>query len=166
LNIGAATFIPAANDPDNLRKSNFFSGAVAFTQRPTEGFGYAISYQALVTNRSGINGPLGVGFQPFGGAEQSDFDGRIQTFNAHFDVRAGRANLITGGYEFESENFKNPSLQPNPADNSNVDVTQRSHDLFRIITIAERSPQFREHFAPSSFAYNNAIHTRSPSPPG
>src|SRR6266403_3791564 len=35
LNVGAATFIPAANDPDNLRKSNFFSGAVTFTQRPT-----------------------------------------------------------------------------------------------------------------------------------
>jgi outer membrane receptor protein involved in Fe transport len=130
LNVGPATFIPAANDPDNLRKSNFFSGAVAFTQRPTERFGYAISYQALVTNRSGVNGPLGVGFQPFGGTEQSDFDARIQTFNAHFDVRAGRANLITGGYEFENENFKNPSIQPNPVDNSNVDVTQRSHTLF------------------------------------
>ena len=130
LNVGAATFIPAANDPDNLRKADFFSGSVIFTQRPTETFGYSISYQGLATNRSTINGPLGVGFQPSGGNEQSDFDGRIHTFNARFDLRAGRANLITGGYEFESENFKNPSFQPNPADNSNVDVTQRSHTLF------------------------------------
>ena len=29
LNVGAATFIPAANDPDNLRKANFFSGALS-----------------------------------------------------------------------------------------------------------------------------------------
>ena len=130
LNIGAATFIPAANDPDNLRKANFFSGAIIFTQRPTEKFGYTLSYQGLATNRSSINGPLGVDFQPFGGNEQSDFDARIHTFNARFDVRAGRANFITGGYEFESENFKNPSFQPDPADNSNVDVTQRSHTLF------------------------------------
>ena len=130
LNVGAATFIPAANDPDNLRKANFFSGAVIFTQRPTETFGYTISYQGLATNRSSINGPLGVGFQPFGGTERSDFDARVHTLNARFDVRAGRANFITGGYEFESENFKNPSIQPNPADNSNVDVTQRSHALF------------------------------------
>jgi len=130
LNVGAATFIPAANDPDNLRKADFFSGAVTFTQRPTEKFGYSISYQGLATNRSSINGPLGVGFQPFGGTERSDFDGRIHTFNARFDLQAGRANFITGGYEFESENFKNPSFQPNPADNSNVDVTQRSHTFF------------------------------------
>jgi iron complex outermembrane receptor protein len=130
LNVGNATFIPSANDPDNQRKANFFSGAVIFTHRPTDIFGYAISYQGLATNRSSINGPLGVGRQPIGGSEQSDFDGRIHTFNARFDLRAGRANFITGGYEFESENFKNPSFQPNPADNSNVDVTQRSHTLF------------------------------------
>jgi iron complex outermembrane receptor protein len=130
LNIGAATFIPGANDPDNLRKSSFYSGAIVFSQRPTETFGYTLSYQGLATNRSSINGPLGVDFQPFGGASRSDFDGRIHTFGARFDVRAGRANLITGGYEFESENFKNPSFQPNPADNSNVDVRQKSHTVF------------------------------------
>ena len=130
LNVGDATFIPAANDPDNLRKANFFSGAITFTQRPTETFGYTISYQGLATNRSGINGPLGVGFQPFGGTERSDFDGRVHTLNARFDVRAGRANFISGGYEFESENFKNPSFPVDPAANSDVDVTQRSHTLF------------------------------------
>jgi iron complex outermembrane receptor protein len=130
LNVGSATFIPSANDPDNLRKASFFSGAVIFTQRPTERFGYTISYQGLATNRSSINGPLGVGFQPVGSNTRSDFDGRIHTLNARFDARAGRANFITGGYEFESENFKNPSFDVNPANNSNVDVTQRSHALF------------------------------------
>ena len=130
LNVGNATFIPAANDADNLRKTSFFSGAVIFTQRPTDKFGYSISYQGLATNRSSINGPLGIGFQPVGGSTRSDFDARIHTLNARFDVRAGRVNFITGGYEFESENFKNPSFQVNPANNSNVDVTQRSHALF------------------------------------
>jgi len=130
LNVGAATFIPAANDPDNLRKANFFSGSIIFTQRPTETFGYTISYQGLATNRSGINGPLGVGFQPFGGTERSDFAARVHTLNLRFDVRPGRVNFITGGYEFESENFKNPSFAVNPAGDSNVDVTQRSHTLF------------------------------------
>src|SRR6266404_3873763 len=130
LNVGNATFVPAAKDPDNLRKANFFSGAVIFTQRPTERFGYAMSYQGVATNRSSINGPLGVGFQPVGGSTRSDFDGRIHTLNARFDARAGRANFITGGYEFESENFRNPSFDVNPANNSNVDVTQRSHAFF------------------------------------
>jgi iron complex outermembrane receptor protein len=130
LNIGNATFVPAANDPDNRRESNFFSGAFVFTQRPTERFGYTISYQGLATNRSSINGPLGVGFQPFGGTERSDFDGRIHTLNARFDVQVGRANFINGGYEFESENFKNPTFPVDPSANSNVDVTQRSHAVF------------------------------------
>jgi len=130
LNIGAATFVPAANDPDNLRKANFFDGAVIFTQRPTESFGYTVSYQGLVTNRSTINGPLGVGFQPFGGTTRSDFDGRIHTLNARADIQAGSFNYITAGYEFENESFTNPSFQVNPVDNSDVDVSQRSHALF------------------------------------
>jgi iron complex outermembrane receptor protein len=130
LNIGAATFVPDANDPDNLREGDFFNGAVSFTQRPTEAFGYTISYQGLATNRSSINGPLGVGFQPFGGTTRSDFDARIHTLNTRVDVQAGRYNFLTGGYEFESENFRNPSFQVNPADNSDVDVTQTSHAIF------------------------------------
>ena len=130
LILGGATFVPGANDPDNFRKSSFFDGAVTFTQRPTEAFGYTISYQGLATNRSGINGPLGVGFQPFGGTTRSDFDARVHTLNARVDLRAGRFNYITGGYEFESESFANPSFQVNPADNSDVDVAQRSHAFF------------------------------------
>ena len=130
LIIGAATFVPAANDPDNLRKASFFDGALTFTQRPTESFGYTISYQGLATNRSTINGPLGVGFQPFGGTTRSDFDARIHTLNARVDLRAGRVNYITGGYEFERESFTNPSFQVNPTDNSDVDVAQKSHAFF------------------------------------
>ena len=130
LIVGNATFIPGANDPDNLRKANFFNGAVIFSHSPTEHFGYTISYQGLNSKRSSINGPLGVDFQPFGGTTRSDFNGLIHTLNARVDIQAGRVNYITGGYEFESENFENPSFQVNPADNSDVDVTQRSHALF------------------------------------
>jgi iron complex outermembrane receptor protein len=130
LNVGAANFIPSANDPDNLRKANFFSGALQFTHQPTEAFGYTVSYHGLASHRSGINGPLGVGFQPFGGSDRADFDGRVHTLSARFDLRARHANFISGGYEFESENFKNPSFPADPAGNSNVDVTQRSHTFF------------------------------------
>lgn len=176
LNIGAATFVPAANDPDNLRKASFFDGAVIFTQRPTESFGYTISYQGLVTNRSTINGPLGVGFQPFGGTTRSDFDGRIHTLSARVDIRAGSFNYITGGFEFENESFTNPSFQVNPADNSDVDVSQRSHALFvqdqlrlvddRLqISGAFRAQFFRLHeprFTPAASAPYTGITFQSP----
>ena len=130
LNIGAATFVPAANDPDNFREATFFDGALIFTQRPTETFSYTVSYQGLATNRSTISGPLGVGFQPFGGTARSDFDARIHTINARVDLQTGNVNQITAGYEFENENFRNPSFQVNPADNSDVEVSQKSHALF------------------------------------
>jgi len=130
LNVGAATFIADTDDPDNVRETSFFDGAIIFTQRPTENFGYTLSYQGLISNRSGINGPLGLGFQPIGGTTRSDFDGRIHTLNARVDIQAARVNHLTAGYEFESESFGNPSFQVNPADNSDVDVTQRSHAFF------------------------------------
>jgi iron complex outermembrane receptor protein len=171
-----STFVPGANDPDNLRKANFFDGAITFTQRPTETFGYTISYQGLATNRSGINGPLGVGFQPFGGTTRSDFDARVHTLNARVDLRAGRVNYITGGYEFENESFANPSFQVNPADNSDVDVAQRSHAFFvqdqlrflddRLqIAAAFRSQLFRLQqpvFTPSASAPYTGITFQSP----
>jgi len=130
LNVGSATFIPGANDPDNDRDANFFAGAVTFSQQLTDAFGYNVNYQALLTHRSTLNGPLGPGFQPFGGSERSDFDGRIHTLNARFNLRAGRFNFINGGYEFENENFGNLSFPVNPAENATVDVTQKSHSIF------------------------------------
>jgi iron complex outermembrane receptor protein len=176
LNLGAATFVPAANDPDNVRKANFFNGAVILTQRPSENFGYTISYQGLATHRSTVNGPLGVGFQPFGGTTRSDFDGRIHTLNARVDMHAGDFNFITAGYEFENESFGNPSFQVNPIDNSDVDVSQRSHALFvqdqlrladdRLqISGAFRAQFFRlqePRFTPTAFAPYTGITFQSP----
>ena len=129
LSAGAATFIPSVNDPDNSRATRFFSGAVIFAQRPTEKFGYSVSYHRLRTDGQFRNGPGGVSFQPKG-TTRSDFDGRIQTLNARSDFQIGRTNFITAGYEFENEKYINRSFQVNPADNSTVDVTQRSHTLF------------------------------------
>ena len=167
LAIGAATFIPAANDPDNLRRSSFFDGALTFTQRPTEAFGYTISYQGLATNRSGINGPLGVGFQPFGGTTRSDFDGRVHILNARVDLRAGHFNYITGGYEFENESFANPSFQVNPADNSDVDVAQRSHAFFvqDQLRLLDDRLQISAAFRTQSFRLQRPVFTPAASAP-
>ena len=129
-----------------------------------------------MTNRSTINGPLGVGFQPFGGTTRSDFDGQIHTLNARFDYAPGSFNYITAGYEFENESFTNPSFQVNPADNSDVDVSQRSHALFvqdqlrlvddRLqISGAFRAQFFRLHeprFTPAASAPYTGITFQSP----
>jgi vitamin B12 transporter len=130
LNLDSATFIPDANDPDASAASRFFNGAVTFTQRPVEAFGYTISYQGLATRRSNSNGPGGVGFQPFGGSDRTLDDGRIHTVNAQSDFRLGKYNFFNVGYEFENAGFVNQSFSGNPADNFSTDVSERSNTFF------------------------------------
>ncbi|HEX8633569.1 MAG TPA: TonB-dependent receptor [Pyrinomonadaceae bacterium] len=130
LTNGAATFIPSTNDPDAARATRFFSGALLYTQRPTESFGYTISYQGNAMRGAFYDGGAGTGFEPFG-TTRADFDGRVHTLNARADFRPGRAHLITAGYEFERERFLNRSLTSfAPADDYSVDVAERSHTFF------------------------------------
>ncbi|MGI8654231.1 MAG: TonB-dependent receptor [Pyrinomonadaceae bacterium] len=133
LNAGGATFIPDTNDPDNSQADRFFSGALVFTQRPREEFGYTVSYQGLVTRRTNSNGPGGFGAfaQPFGGGtSRANFDGNIQTLNGRTDFRLGRFNFVNAGYEFENETFLNRSFSNNLASSSTVDTSQRSSTFF------------------------------------
>ncbi len=129
LNVGSATFLPSANDPDASGATRFFSGAVIFAQQPTESFSYTVAYQGLTSDRSSFEGPGGNFFEPLGNT-RSDFDGRIHTLNARSDFRLGRSNLVNAGYEFEDENFVSRTFAVTPAGDNAVDVTQRSHTLF------------------------------------
>ncbi|MDT5270383.1 MAG: vitamin transporter [Acidobacteriota bacterium] len=80
LNLNGATFLPAANDADFSRAARFFSGAVTFAQRPSEAFGYSVTYHGLSTHRSLNEGPAVPGspadffFEPQG-STINDFDG-------------------------------------------------------------------------------------------
>ncbi|HEX8150394.1 MAG TPA: TonB-dependent receptor plug domain-containing protein, partial [Pyrinomonadaceae bacterium] len=98
LNLGGANLLPAANDPDYSRAARFFSGAVTFAQRPTEAFGYSVSYHGLSTRRTLNEGPAVPGdpadffFEPRG-STVNDFDGTAHTLGARADFRLGRHNL-------------------------------------------------------------------------
>jgi len=130
LNTGSATFIPAPDDPDSTRAGRFFSGAMILTGQPSPKLDYSISYQILANSRRFGNGPAGVGFQP-DGSTRSLYDGRIQTVNAHVDYRLGRHNLISAGYEFESETYANDnSIANDPTAASAVNVTELSNTIF------------------------------------
>lgn len=129
LNLNGGNFLPSADDPDFRREARFFSSALTFAQRPTAAFGYSISYQALTTGRAFRDGPGGILFEPLGNT-RTDYDGRLHTVVARADLRLGRTQLISGGYEFESESYLNQSFQVRSSDNSSVDVTQRSQSFF------------------------------------
>jgi len=129
LDLGSATYVPSANDPDNSRAANFFSGAVTFTQQATSVFGYTVAYQGLTAHKTFLDGPGGVSFQPFGNT-RADYDGHVQTVNTRANVKLGSANFLNAGYEFEDEHYLNRNFPETPSDNSTVDVTQRSHTFF------------------------------------
>jgi vitamin B12 transporter len=129
LSNGGATFIPSANDPDNARATRFFSGALRFNHRPTEKFGYTISYQGNTTHGVFTDGPAGTGFEP-AGSTRTDFDGRAHTLNARADLLVGTHNIITAGYEFERETFINRQFPESASDNFALTVSERSHALF------------------------------------
>ena len=129
LALGAATFMPAADNPDSTRAGRFFTGAFQFTVRPSDRFGFTAQYQDLTTTRNYGDGPAGPGSQPTG-SSLSNYLGKIQTANARFDASLSKHQHLDAGYEFENEEFQNRLTPPAPAANFFTDVTQRSNAIF------------------------------------
>lgn len=119
-----------ANDPDNSQRSQFFSGQFVLTQIINDRLFFQGSYQGLRTSRKNTNGPLGVGFQPFGGEESSIFLGRIHTANGHFNWTPDSNNQIKIGYEYEGEKFGNDGFTADGVGNFSTRAKQTSNTFF------------------------------------
>lgn len=130
LNRGDANFIPDTNDPDAFQKSQFFGSQFALTQVLKNNLVSKTSYQFLRTSRRNTNGVSGVGFQPFGGAQTSIFNGLIHTFNSHLDWTLNENNLVTAGYEYEWEKFTNHGLAPFASGNFDLSARQTSNTVY------------------------------------
>jgi iron complex outermembrane receptor protein len=130
LNTGNATFVPAPDNPDSTRAARFVSAALILNGQASPAIDWSASYQLVSNGRRYGDGPAGVGYQPAGNT-RSLYDGRIQTANAQIHYRLGHFNLLSGGYEFEIENYANDnSDQSDPAATSAVNVTQKSQSFF------------------------------------
>jgi vitamin B12 transporter len=127
------TFFPSPDDPDSRRRAHFITGLVALNQRISESASVRVSYQGLSTSRDNRDGPGGPRFQPQF-SNSNKFDGRIDTLQARADVKLGRYNLVTAGYEFERETYGNVSTDENPVATQRVDarvhVVQNSNAVF------------------------------------
>ncbi len=130
--LGNATFIPALGDSDYSRTAKYLSALVALQQQVSAPLSYRVSYQALLSDRGVINGPLGAGFQPTYRTD-SGFNGRIDTVRAQVNYLAGTHQLLSAGYELEREGFDTPSIDnnPNPAKqvNSRTQVSELSNSF-------------------------------------
>ena len=106
ITAGNATFIPGRNDPDNRRSSRFWTGALIYRQAIHPLAEWVTSYQRVHTNRIGMNGPAGPGFQPLV-SNHSQFVGDIDTVDSKLLWRPRQWFALTGGYEFEREGYLN-----------------------------------------------------------
>ena len=126
----AGTFIPSANDPDEVRDSQFMSTLARFEHRPSPGFGYTAMLHHLTTDRIYRDGPLGgFAFEPTD-QTRSQFEGRVDTFDIRADRNWSARHITTLGYEFEREGFVSRSTPVNPLLSWEADITQSSHGLF------------------------------------
>ena len=129
--VPGVTFLPAPDNPDYTRAGRFFTGVVSFQGQPSAALSYSVNYQALASSRRYADGPAGVGYYQPLGSTRSLYDGRIQTVNGRASYRLGKHNLLSGGYEFENENFAYDNADfTNPLAASATSVTERSHAVF------------------------------------
>ena len=134
-------FIADADDPDSIQKSRFFSGQFVATHVVNNNFVISGYYQGLVTNRSNDDGLLGPGFQS---EFTSKFGGAIHTANIHGIWTPNASNTFTGGYEFESEKFKNEGGAAIGTTDFTTNAGQTSHTLYaqHLLSLLEGRLQF------------------------
>jgi len=129
---GNATYIPSRNDPDNRRTSRFWTGAAIFRRSLDPRTDMRISYSRVHTNRVFQNGPGGAGSQPRV-SNFSRFRGGIDTVDARLNARPARWTTISGGYEFEREDYLNldDNRLPAPATvSTRTEAGQRAHAAY------------------------------------
>jgi vitamin B12 transporter len=128
------TFQPDFNNPDQGRRHRLLVGAVRMTQSVNAGLSYTLAYQHVSSRRRNYNGPAidprFASFYPFGDFEFINVNnGTTDTFDARANVRVGRANLVTAGFEFERESFFQQAIPSFGAFNNTTD-RQRTFAVF------------------------------------
>ena len=130
---GNATYVPSLNDGDSNRVASFRNLAAVLTHQVGPRFSYRASYQFLDTGRRFYDGPGGKRFEPRFNS-RSRFDGRIHVAQGRADWQAGEHNLVSGGYEYESESYDNRNTDEDPDPGARVGnrstISQRSHAVF------------------------------------
>lgn len=132
--IEGVTFRPDFNNPDQGRRNSILVGSIRFTHVVNQTLSYSGAYQKVSTRRRNYNGPkVDPGFaflSPFGDFEFTSVnDGGTDTLDARANLRLGASNLVTAGFEFESELLFQQSIPAFSAFNSTTN-RQRTFALF------------------------------------
>lgn len=128
------TFRPDFNNPDQGRRNSILVGSIRFTHVVNQILSYSVAYQKVSTRRRNYNGPnvdpRFAFLSPFGDFEFTSVNnGGTDTLDARANLRLGESNLVTAGFEFESELLFQQSIPAFSAFNSTTN-RQRTFALF------------------------------------
>lgn len=132
ITVGNATFIPSQIDPDARRLGSFFSGGLTLQHQVSRNTSYHVTYQGVDTKRTYLDGPAGPGAFDAFATPRSSFDGYTNNLQVRVDQRAGKYNLISFGYEYESERYVsfNGTGYGTTAASSSMKLRQRSNAMY------------------------------------
>jgi vitamin B12 transporter len=132
--IAGVTFQSDFNNPDQGRRNRVLVGSIKLSQQVNEKLSYSIASQHVGTRRRNYNGaqvdPKFASFYPFGDfAFLSVNNGGTDTLDARANLRLGRHNLATAGFEYEHESIFQSSIPSFSAVNNTTD-RQRTVAIF------------------------------------
>lgn len=132
--IAGTTFQPDFNNPDQGRRNRLLVGSFKFSQQVNSAVSYSLAYQHVGTRRRNYNGeqvdPAFAAFYPFGDfAFLSLNHGATDTWDARANLKLGRHNLATAGFEYEHESIFQSSTPSFSAFNNTTD-RQRTLAVF------------------------------------
>ncbi len=118
---GNATFVPSLGDPDAGRSAHFIDSLFRLEHAVTPRLSYRIGYSIVSNNRDNTDGPGGPGlYQPIFNTSDH-YLGRIDTVQARANYLLGSHQILSAGYEFEQEHYREVQTDQNP------DPTQRAY---------------------------------------
>jgi vitamin B12 transporter len=143
--IEGTTFHADLNNPDEGRRNRVLVGSVRLTQQVNDKLSYSVAYQHVGNQRRNYNGPRFdphfAQFYPFGDFAFAGFNnGKTDTLDARANLRLGRHNLATAGFEYEGESIFQSSIPSFSAVNNTTD-RQRTYAVFgqdQIFLLADR----------------------------
>lgn len=134
LAVEGSTFHADLNNPDEGRRTRVLVGSVRLSQQVNDKLSYSIAYQHVGARRRNYNGPRFdpkfAAFYPFGDFEfVSVNNGATDNLDGRANLRLGRHNLATAGFEYEHESIFQSSIPSFSAVNNTTD-RQRTVAVF------------------------------------
>ena len=129
-----ATFVPSLGDSDAGRYSHFVNSLFKLQHEVNSRLSYKVAYGIVASDRNNTNGPAGPGFYQPVFSTSDRYDGRVDTVQARADYVVGPSQILTAGYEFQQEHYRETASDQNPdltaRTYTRVDAHQRSQAAF------------------------------------